>query len=111
MHTVQHSILPKAEPVEEGSKSGTLKPKIQAAPVPSPPTLAKKASAAQKQVLKVALTVRLLSNGTGCYTMPADVIMVACRILHFCCGISRLRKVMCHSFSPSFALVEMMTFF
>ena len=50
MQKVVHTLLPKAEPVEDGARTGTIQPNTRAAPAPAPPTLAQTASAAKKQV-------------------------------------------------------------
>ena len=50
MRSVQSTLLPTAEPATDASKTGTLKPKIQAPPAPAPPTLAQKSAAAQQKV-------------------------------------------------------------
>ena len=50
VHKVVDSLMPKAKPAEEAAKTGSLAPKIQAAPAPAPPSLAETASAAKKQV-------------------------------------------------------------
>ena len=49
VHKVVDTLMPKSKPAEE-PKTGSLAPKIQAAPAPAPPSLAETASAAKKQV-------------------------------------------------------------
>ena len=49
VHKVVDTLMPKAKPAEE-AKTGSLAPKIQAAPAPAPPSPAETASAAKKQV-------------------------------------------------------------
>lgn len=66
VRSVQHNILPQPEPIlkeEERPMAGSLKPKLQAAPMPAPPTLVKKASAAQKQV-----RIKMIAASDACST-------------------------------------------
>ena len=54
VHKVVDTLPPKPKPAKE-AKTGSLSPKIQAAPAPAPPSLAETASAAKKQVHSLQL--------------------------------------------------------